>query len=117
MSGNGDGTNAYDSLQLFGTVVKIWGKHSTKIGADVREYRWSAYSHGNSSGAYTFNANWTRGPLLTSTAAPLGQDLAAFLLGLPSSGSFDLNAQSTSKSRYGAIFVQDDWRVKPAISR
>lgn len=109
---NGDGTNFSDIFQLFGDVVKIHGNHTLKMGADAREYRWSAYNFGNPSGAYSFNSSWTNNPASNNSSSPLGQDLAAFLLGLPTGGSFDLNTQSSVKSRYLALFINDDWRVK-----
>ncbi len=110
---NGDGTNIYDAFQLFGTLSKIHGNHSLKVGADIREYRWSAYTAGTPSGTFSFtNGSWTNGPNTTSAAAPLGQDFAAFLLGLPNSGSATYNAQSTSQSKYMSFFIQDDWRAR-----
>ncbi len=42
-----------------------------------------------------------------STAAPIGQDLAAFLLGMPTGGEFDLNAAQTGQAGYYAFFLQD----------
>jgi hypothetical protein len=113
---NGDGTNFSDSFDLFGTVVKIRGNHSLKVGADARQYRWSAYTFGNPSGTYGFNSNWTNNPAVSTTASPFGQDMAAFLLGLPSSGSIDLNSQSTVQARYLAFFVNDDWRARPDLT-
>src|SRR5262249_43737716 len=64
----------------------------------------------------TSSTNWTNGPLSNSAASPLGQDFAAFLLGLPNSGSIDLNSQSTSGSKYYAFFLQDDWRAKSNLT-
>jgi hypothetical protein len=113
---NGDGTNTYDVFQLFGDIAKFHGNHSFKAGADVREYRWSAYLHGNPSGTFTFNQDWTNGPLNNATAAPIGQDMAAFLLGLPYSGSLDRNAQSTGNTKYMAFFFQDDWRARSNLT-
>ena len=112
---NGDGTNFSDSFQLFGDIVKIRGNHSLKAGADARLYRWSAYTFGNPSGTYTFTGNWTNSPAVSNTTV-FGQDMAAFLLGLPSSGSLDLNSQSTVQSKYMAFFVNDDWRVKSNLT-
>ncbi len=113
---NGDGTNTYDVFQVFGDIAKFKGNHSFKAGVDAREYRWSAYLHGNPSGTYTFNQDWTNGPLNNATAAPIGQDLASFLLGLPYSGSMDLNAQSTANTKYMAFFFQDDWRARSNLA-
>lgn len=113
-----DAHNTYDIFQFFGKVNKLHGNHTLSAGADLREYRWSAYNSGNSAGTYTFSDStsgsnmWTNGPLNNAAAAPLGQDFAAFLLGLPSSGSFDLNSQSTAVSKFYGFFVQDDWRAR-----
>ncbi|MBL8229690.1 MAG: carboxypeptidase regulatory-like domain-containing protein [Bryobacterales bacterium] len=101
----------YDSFQLFSSLTKILSKHSLKIGTDIRVYRESAYSAGSSSGRYQHNSNWTRGPLDSSPVAPIGQDFAAFLIGLPTSGNFDVNAYRSNQSKYMALFVQDDFRA------
>ncbi len=126
---NGDDLSVNDSFQLFGDVVKFHGNHSIKAGADIRLYRLSAFTAGNSAGNYTFNTTsnaspssttisqtWTNGPLSNSPPSPLGQDFAAFLLGLPSSGSFDLNSRSTASSWYYAFFLQDDWRARSNLT-
>lgn len=106
----------FDTFQIFGDVVKIHGNHSIKAGVDARELRESSFSYGNSDGNYSFGTSWTRGPLDNATGAPLGQDLAAFLLGLPTGGGFDINAFRTNQSKYLAVFVQDDWRVRSNLT-
>ena len=112
---NGDGTNYSDIFQLFGNVVKIRGNHTLKMGTDVREYRYSLYTFGNPSGAYTFDGSWTNNPVVANTTV-FGQDMAAFLLGLPTKGNIDFNSQSTVQSHYLAFFINDDWRVKPNLT-
>src|SRR5205814_3989596 len=113
---NGDSETPFNIYQIFASVVKIHGKHSTKIGADIRDYRDGTYSHGASAGSFTYSTNWTRGPNDNSAASPFGQDFASFLLGLPTSGTFDINTHSSQRERYGAIYVQDDWRVKSGLT-
>ncbi len=114
---SGDASDTYDAFQLFGTLLKIHGNHTLKVGADIRQYRWSDYSNTTPSGSFTFtNNSWTNGPSSTSAAAPLGQDFAAFLLGLPNSGSVPYNAQSTVQSKYFSWFVQDDWRARSNLT-
>ncbi|MEO7142288.1 MAG: TonB-dependent receptor [Bryobacteraceae bacterium] len=110
------GSTPFDVYQIFGTVVKIAGNHSLKMGTDLRLYRESSVGYGYSSGQYTFNSNWTRGPLDNSPGSPFGQDVAAFLLGLPTGGGFDLNAFRTNQADYYALFLQDDYRVKPNLT-
>jgi hypothetical protein len=127
---NGDSRSANDSYQIFGDVIKIWGNHTTKVGVDARDHRLNFFINGNSAGTYTFNSSsansvpsttqiaqsWTNGPLNNAVPGPIGQDFAAFLLGLPSSGSFDLNTHSSARSKYYAVFVQDDWRARTDLT-
>jgi hypothetical protein len=113
---NGDGSNTYDAYQLYGNLTKIRGNHTFQFGPDIRDYRWSAATKGNSSGGFTFNTNWTNGPASNAAASPFGQDFAALLLGLPTSGSYDNNAQSTVRQQYYSAYIQDDWRAKSNLT-
>jgi len=99
------------SYQLFTDLVKVIGKHSLKFGFDGRRYNLDAITFGSSSGSYTFGTSWTNGPNTSSGAAPFGQDFAAFLLGLPTAGSYDINTRTALHEYYFAGFVQDDWRL------
>jgi hypothetical protein len=113
---SGGDRTPFDSYQIFADVVKVKGRHSFKFGTDLRLLRESATSYGNSSGAYTLRDNWTRGPLDNATAAPYGQDIAGFLLGLPTGGNFAINAFRTNQAPYMAYFFHDDWRVKSNLT-
>src|SRR5258706_2171714 len=86
------------------------------MGGDVREYRRSNVGYGDSQGRFNFNSDWTRGPQDNSAAAPFGQDFAAFMLGLPTGGDYQLNAFSTTQSKFLAVFLQDDWRVRSNLT-
>ena len=113
---NGGNTTPFDIFSVFASLNKVVGSHSFKAGVDIRLYRESNIGYGNSSGNYVFRTDFTRGPLDNSASAPLGQDLAAFLLGLPSSGGFDVNAARTNQAGYNAVFFQDDYRVRPNLT-
>jgi hypothetical protein len=116
LGSTGDGQSAFDSFQIFGDVVKLHGNHSIKIGGDIREYRWSQFHPGGATGSYTFGTTWTQGPYQNSPGAPLGQEFASFLLGLPTSGGYDLQAHSTSQEKYMALYAQDDWRASANLT-
>jgi hypothetical protein len=113
---SGGDITPFDTFQIFETFTKIQSSHSLKFGADLRQQRESGLSYGNSAGRYEFDARWTRGPLDNSTDAPLGQDLAAFLLGMPSGGNFQVQAARTQSSYYTAFFLQDDWRARSNLT-
>jgi hypothetical protein len=113
---SGGDRTPFDNYQIFMAATKILGKHTVKFGADLRTQRESSNSFGNSSGLYAFNTNWTRGPLDNAAAAPLGHDFSALVLGLPTSGSFDVNATRTQSAKYLAFFVQDDFRVSNTLT-
>lgn len=99
------------SLQLFGDVVKTVGNHTIKFGVDARQYRMNFIVDGNSTGAFSFANTWVRASSSATSTVAQGQDLASFLLGLPTGGSFDLNSFGSFYNYYAAGFVQDDWRV------
>jgi hypothetical protein len=112
----GDSSTPYDTFQIFASIVKIRGNHTIKAGTDLRDYRESTFPHGNSDGTFSYSTNWITGPLNNNAAPPFGGDMASFLLGLPTSGSYDLNSHSTSKSDYYSVYLQDDWRVRSNLT-
>ncbi len=99
------------SFSLFGDVNKQWRTHTLKFGVDARKYVLDAQTFGNSVGRFVFGSGWTQSAS-NGAPAPLGQDFAAFLLGLPTSGQYDVNTRGTYTAYYTALFLQDDWRIK-----
>jgi hypothetical protein len=96
-------TNAFDHMR---------GNHGIKFGMEYRAYRENEYNISNSmSGQFDFANSYTRGPLDNSPAAPVGQSLAAMLLGLPSGGQFLRRDSYAEKSTVWSMYFQDDWRI------
>lgn len=117
MGSNGANKLPSQSLQFFGTWVTLKGNHSIKTGLDVRQYNLNVYSYGNSVGNYDFSANtYVRSASNASSTVVLGQDIATFLLGLPTKVQYDVNTSAAYYQHYFATFVQDDWRVKPNLT-
>ena len=109
----GDTSSALDpttSYQAFADVVKIFGRHTLKIGFDGREYRLRVQSFGNSSGAFNFTPTFVESGS-NGANQNFGGDLADFYFGLPTVGQYDLAAKADYRSFYIGSFVQDDWRV------
>ena len=105
-----------ESYSIFGSVSKQLNRHSLKFGVDARRYKLDAQQFGASVGSYTFagfgTANgWTQSAS-NASPAPFGQDFASFLLGLPTSGTYNLSARGTFTENYYGLFINDDWRVK-----
>jgi hypothetical protein len=114
----GDTGSALDpstSYQIFSDVVKIVGHHTFKVGFDGRQYRLSVQNFGDASGAFTYNTSWTNSGSSGTTSA-MGLDLAAMLLGIPSSAEYDQNARADYHQYYVGSFVQDDWRLNPRLT-
>jgi hypothetical protein len=109
-----DGASNYpsQSLQLFGDVVKTIGNHTLKFGADARQYRMNFIVDDYSTGQFSFGNTWVRSSSSASSTVAQGQDLASFLLGLPTAGDYDLESYGSFYNYYTALFIQDDWRVR-----
>jgi hypothetical protein len=96
-------------------LTHVRGSHSLRFGGEYRAYQETDKFFGfQQTGAFNFDATWTRGPLDNSPTAPgnLGQSVAAFLLGLPSaSSSVARSADYAEQSGAFGIYFQDDWKV------
>lgn len=115
--GNNSGfRQTYYSHSLLNTWSWIKGLHSVRFGADVRIQYDNSYNYGNVSPRLNFAETYTRGPLDNSPVAPNGQALASLLLGIPTGGYVDLNDSWAEASRFYALFVQDDWRVRKKLT-
>ena len=108
-TGGNPRTRAYQSYQ--GTLTRMSGNHSFRMGGDLRVYRESNKNFGNVSPRIDASRTWTRGPLDNSPVAPIGQGLASLLLGFPTGGYVNVNDSAAEQSRFQALFVQDDWRI------
>ncbi len=81
-----------NSYSLSGSVTKILGKHTLRIGGEARRIEWYYYQSNCSGSTFTFDSGFTSEfPLAASstTGSPsnTGYGTASFLLGFPSAGS------------------------------
>ncbi len=115
LGASGTSMDPSTSYQFFADMIKVMGKHTLKVGFDGRQYRMSITNYGDSSGYFTFDTSWTNGGT-GGVSKVMGYDLAALLLGVPSSGEYDLNARGDYHQYYIGTFVQDDWRVNNKLA-
>src|SRR5204863_5784599 len=86
------------------TLTKILGKHSLKVGGEVRELNNNQASPPNSFTLSTSTSFTQANPL--QAAATSGDGMASFLLGYPSSVSSSYNSFPAQGQRYYSAFVQ-----------
>ncbi|MDX1984853.1 MAG: TonB-dependent receptor, partial [Bryobacteraceae bacterium] len=108
---SGDGTNAALSHTVVANFTKLVRTHNLRFGADLRVYR----GFGNRfpqavSPDLAFSNLWTKGPVDNSPAAPVGQELASMLFGIPN-GSMQLAASYAIQSRYLGFYIHDDFKL------
>ena len=115
MSTSAETISPSTSYQVFGDMVKLLGRHTLKFGFDGRQYRQRYDSFGSSTGSFTFANNFVTSGT-SGSAQPFGGDLASFLLGLPTSGSYAIAETDDYRSYYIGTFVQDDWRVNNQLT-
>ncbi|MDP9171860.1 MAG: TonB-dependent receptor, partial [Acidobacteriota bacterium] len=106
----------YNTYQIFNSYTKIRGSHTIKFGGAVLLQDFTSISWFNSTGGYTFDTGSFVKASSTATAPTLGGSLAQFLLGLPTSGTYDINAQSKNDSWYDSLFLNDDWHARPNLT-
>ena len=96
--------NEYYQYGGNGSLTRLAGSHSLKLGAEYRILGLRSFSFGASTGTYGFDGRFS------------GNALADMLLGYPGTGSIPLSAPLDGRIRYGAAFFQDDWRVNDRLT-
>jgi len=93
-----------------GSLVKILGGHSIKLGGEYRELLLDFYQYAYPTGTFSVDESWTR--LNPGNNDGTGNPMASLLLGLPNNGSYLPNEPSVvSTSGYIGAYVQDNWSV------
>ena len=102
---------------FLGHLTYVRSMHTLRFGGELRlqQDNWNEYNTAYAP-VYQFTPTWTRGPLDTSPAAPIGQGLASFLLGLPSGGYIDRLTGRSARGKFLGGYIQDDWKVSPKLT-
>lgn len=100
---------------IAGSMTSIVRNHSLHYGVDVRVNRANQKPYNTAQALLNFSSTYTGGPTATSAASPIGQDLAAFMLGLPGGTVQNYSSYADQDVWYGA-YLQDDWRATPKLT-
>jgi Carboxypeptidase regulatory-like domain len=104
--------------QFIDTYSIVKGRHSLKLGTDIRLERLDVLQPPDPTGLFTFNTVFTSG--LSKAGAPVantGNSLASFLLGQVSAFNIDVQQMLIKpRAKIAEFFLQDDWRATSRLS-
>jgi hypothetical protein len=99
--------------QIADSLTWLKGRHTIKLGADLRWERLNVVQPPSPTGAFTFSSVFTDLPGVANTGTPL----ASFLLGQVQQFSIDLqHAPIRNRAHIQEYFVQDDWKVSDRVT-
>ncbi len=106
------------------TLTQVVDNHTLKYGYDFRVVRENFSTDAYKGGQFFFDGTFTA-PASNSSSTlrnVFGRDVAAFLLGIPTTGSgsnssqIDNSQNYSVQSLYHGFFIQDDWRVNRKLT-
>ena len=106
----GDGYNTGMIHSLSVGMTRLQGNHNLKYGVEARLYRASGNRFQLSTAPDFSFGTLTRGPLDNTAVAPIGQELASMLLGIPG-GSMGFTANYATQDKYFGLYLHDDFKV------
>ncbi len=95
-------------------VTHMRGKHVLKSGVEYRLFRLHGFRPFLPN--FSFIAGFTQGPDPTRGGPTAGHPFASFLLGAAAGGEVRKEATQDTQTRYFAAFLQDDYKVTPALT-
>jgi hypothetical protein len=107
------GTNAMQSFQVTDGLTWVKGRHTFKVGLDLRRNLSNSNSYASPSGSFSFNSILTGN---AQTPAGTGYDVTSFLLGAVASASMPTQVGSSVQNFTQAYYFQDDWKLSRRLT-
>jgi Carboxypeptidase regulatory-like domain/TonB-dependent Receptor Plug Domain len=102
------------NLQFFDMATRVSGRHNLRVGVDFIRSNYVERDVRNVRGDFRFRGRNTNPTGATSTGF---RSFADFLLGLPDATQRQIGADPADLTGWQyAVFVQDDWRVRPWLT-
>ncbi len=93
------------------------GRHSFKLGTDIRRTRFNQIGAVVPRGRFTWDGRYTQNPTVANAAAATGYSLADFLLGMMSNTEGQVGAPIANfRTHYLAFYFQDTWKITPKLT-
>ncbi len=103
--------------EIADTLTWLKGRHTIKMGGDLRWERLDVVQPPSPTGQFTFSNLFTNLPTDATTAANTGTPLASFLLGQVQLFSIDLQQDEIrNRANVQEYFIQDDWRLSDRVT-
>ena len=99
--------------QIADSLTWLKGRHTLKMGADLRWERLNVLQPPSPTGSFTFSNLFSDLPGVANTGTPL----ASFLLGQVQQFSIDLQQEEIrNRAHWEEYFIQDDWRLSDRLT-
>jgi len=99
--------------QIADSLTWLKGRHTIKLGGDLRWERLNVVQPPSPTGSFTFSSLFTDQPGVANTGTPF----ASFLLGQVQQFSIDLQRQQIrNRAHFEEYFIQDDWRLSDRLT-
>lgn len=112
---NSTQVNVTNTYSPFGSVTKVWGRHTIKVGAEFRNNEFNyVIPSGYPNGQLEFTGEMTNKKHSSGSAV---NSLADFLLGEIKKGQYTIPQPEAGLRNYAlGIYGQDDFRVSPKLT-
>ncbi len=103
-----------DMFQFMDNLSLVRGRHSIKVGVEIRRDRYNQYGNQKATGEFLFDGQSTFDP---ANRGATGFIFADYMLGLPSSNARVVamaDGLLRRSSYYG--YIQDDWKITPKLT-
>ncbi|MCU1326031.1 MAG: hypothetical protein JWN34_1401, partial [Bryobacterales bacterium] len=101
------------TLNISEQLSWVKGRHNLKFGFSYMDLSYRRVDCNNCAGSLSYSATATGNPTVSGQN---GIAYAAFLLGLPSGGSFNFGADIDFRYKYYAGYIQDDFKLTSKLS-